>query len=67
MKRMPKEKRIPHEGDRGSFHRTDPDYHDKIMTQLVADYNACPKSWRGTLLGGLSKRDHDELMERLGK
>lgn len=63
--RVPASRRVIHLGDKEVFERTDPDYMDKRMSKLVADYQSCPKEWKGVFLAGLSNREHAELMDRL--
>jgi hypothetical protein len=39
----------------GGFEITDPDYCEKKLAKLKADYLACPPEWRETFTKGLSR------------
>lgn len=58
--------RVIHVGDKSIYERTDPDYEDKRLAQLAKDYAECPKEWQGEFLVGLSAKDRQELLQRLG-
>ena len=57
--------RVIHIGDKGQYERTDPDYVDKRLAQMVKDYDECPESWRGCFVVGLSQKDRRDLEEYL--
>ena len=58
--------RVIHIGDKGIYERTDPDYVDKRLEQIARDYSECPKEWQGESLAGLSAKDRQEFLRRLG-
>ena len=47
------------ETDRQQSEPTDPDYADKRLARLKAEYAACPREWKQCFLGGLSKYERD--------
>lgn len=53
-------------GDSGGGYETcDPDWNDKQIPRLAADYRSLDPRWQVTFLTGLSRREQSALMEYL--
>ena len=60
-------KRIYHVGGgagSGNYERTDPDYLDKRIARMRAEYNSLPKEWKAQYLNGLSRIDREEVLKK---
>ena len=51
-------------GTGGGYEQTDPDWVDKRIRRLRAEYDALEGMWRKTYLDGLSKADKHAVLNR---
>lgn len=66
MKRLADRGKLIREGERQISDPTDPDYEDKKIARLVADYKQLDKMWRTWFLNTLPSHERRVLLDVLG-
>ncbi len=51
-------------GTGGGYEATDPDYAEKRLARLTAEFKALAPEWRGTFLAGLSRFEQGYVQRR---